>query len=325
MRRLLLVLLVCSAAWGQSPEALDYYRGKTAPRPLVLKTPAEWRAFQKEAPPDRDKLKARFAYREETLELGGVDCLSIGAGDQPGPGVILHFHGGGYVKGSPEGSLTSSVPLAHFSRRRVVAFDYRLAPQHPYPAALEDSLAVYTALLDQYPAEQIAFCGSSAGAGLALAAVFEARRRGLPLPAALGLQSPWCDLTASGDTFTTLAGVDPIIHYQHNLKVFALAYAGGRPLGDPKLSPIYERFGPDFPPSLIQSGTRDLLLSLNVRLYRRLRAAGAQTTLSLWDGVAHGFYTLLELPEAKEANRELGEFVAAYLDRSTQRRHDSQE
>ncbi|MGE0488570.1 MAG: alpha/beta hydrolase [Vulcanimicrobiota bacterium] len=325
MLRLLLVLLVCTAAWGQSPEALDYYRGKTAPKPLVLKTPADWEAFQKAAPPDREKLKASYPYREEALELGGVRCLSIGGGDKPSPGVILHFHGGGYVKGSSEGSLTSSVPLAHFSHRRVIAFDYRLAPQHPYPAALEDSLAVYTALLDQYPADQIAFSGSSAGAGLALTTVFEARRRGLPGPAALGLQSPWCDLTASGDTLTTLAGVDPIIHYQNNLKVFALAYAGGRQLSDPKLSPIYERFGSDFPPSLIQSGTRDLLLSLSVRLYRRLRASGAQTTLSVWDGVAHGFYTLPGLPEAKEANRELGEFIATQLDKSTQRKQAAKE
>jgi acetyl esterase/lipase len=174
-------------------------------------------------------------------------------------------------------------------------FDYRLAPEHPYPAALDDAVTAYRELLKTYPAKSIALLGDSAGGGLALALLLRLKREGLPQPAAAALYSPWVELTKQGDTQTTLTGVDPVLQYELNLKSPALSYAGGdgSKLADPLVSPLRADFSKgavgQLPPILIQVGLRDTFLSDCVRLYRKLRDAGQPVDLSPWEGMWHVF------------------------------------
>jgi acetyl esterase/lipase len=227
-----------------------------------------------------------------------------------GEQIILYFFGGGHVLGSPSEDLAITARLAHFAGRRVCAVRYRLAPENPYPAALEDALAVYSDLAAR-GARSIAVAGESAGGNLSLALVHAAARRGLDLPAALALLSPWCDLTHSGDTIRTLDGIDPTLGLEQLLGPMARAYAGGRPLDDPGVSPLLADVPKGFPPTLITSGTRDMLLSDSARLAAKLRRAGVDAEIRVYEGMWHVFEFYPDVPEGEESLRGISAFLEA--------------
>ena len=190
----------------------------------------------------------------------------------------------------------------------VYSIEYRLAPEHPFPAGLDDCMAVYKTLEDRLRSGNVVVFGGSAGGGLALAMLLRAKEDGLPMPAALGLFSPWSDLSRTGDSYFANEGRDPVLRWGGNLEYFAAAYAGDRDRKDPLLSPIHGDYD-GFPPTLIVTGTRDLFLSNAVRLSRRMRLAGADAELRVWESMFHGFDLMPGLPEGEQAHAEMADFL----------------
>lgn len=243
------------------------------------------------------------------VALGGVRTQMVAPKTIRDDKVILYFFGGGFVQGSPEEDLAITAILAHETGQRIYAPYYRLAPEHPCPAALEDALATYHALVAEKGAASITVMGESAGAGLALSLILNAAQNGLPMPARAVLLSPWSDLSKTGDTLSTLEGCDPSLHYELTLEGPAKAYAGSRDLKDPLVSPLYADFPKNFPKTLITTGTRDLFLSDCARLSTKMRAAGIAAELRVWEGMWHVFEYYLELPEARASLSEIAAFI----------------
>jgi acetyl esterase/lipase len=237
--------------------------------------------------------------------IGGVRTQVVTPAKVSGTSAILYFFGGGYVQGSPDEDLAITARLAHLTNRRVYAPYYALAPECPFPQGLEDGLAVYAALRAQYGAAALTIAGESAGGGLALALLLKLAEK----PAKAALMSPWSDLTKTGDTLSTLVGNDPWLHYELTLEPAAKAYANGRDLAAPDLSPIYADFPKDFPKTLITTGTRDLFLSDCARLSTKLRAAGVDCELRVFEGMWHVFEFEADLPEADQSLAEIAAFI----------------
>ena len=199
--------------------------------------------------------------------------------------AIIDLHGGALIVGGGDACRIGAQMQA--DRHGVICYgvDYRMPPEHPYPAALDDCMAVYRHVLVSHAPERIVIHGRSAGGNLAVAMLLRARDEGLPFPAALVLLSPEVDLTESGDTFQTNRMIDVVL--PGSLMANNLLYAAGADLADPYLSPLFGNLS-GFPPIFIQSGTRDLFLSNAVRLHRRLRAAGTVADLHVFEGMPHG-------------------------------------
>jgi epsilon-lactone hydrolase len=193
---------------------------------------------------------------------------------------------------------------------RTWAVDYRMPPDHPFPTPLDDCVAVYRELLTHTPAGQLLVAGASAGGNLAAAMLLRAREEGLPFPAALVLLSPEVDLTESGDTFATNVGVDYVL--LDGLGASIALYAGAHDLTDPLLSPLFGDLT-GFPPTFLQSGTRDLFLSNTVRMHRRLRDHGVDAELHVWEAMPHGGF--FGAPEDDEIATELRAFLLRRLSR----------
>jgi epsilon-lactone hydrolase len=206
--------------------------------------------------------------------------------DPAGRRVFLDIHGGALIMGS--GEVCKAMALATASRvgARVVAVDYRMPPDHPYPASLDDCLAFYRALLRDHAPGEIIVGGGSAGGNLAAALILRARDEGLPLPAAAVLMTPEVDLTESGDSFQTNAGIDAM----GALMQANLLYAGGADLAHPYLSPLLGDFTKGFPPTFLSAGTRDLFLSNAVRMHRALRNVGVPAELHIVEAAPHGAF-----------------------------------
>jgi acetyl esterase/lipase len=224
--------------------------------------------------------------------------------------ILLHFHGGGYVSGSIDAHLLMCIPMARDLGIDLLLPEYRLAPESPFPAALEDALAAHRWLLAQgYAAKDIFFSGDSAGGGLALAAAFELRDRGEALPAAIVCISPWADLTNSGSSHVENARAEVLLSTQ-TLAEWALCYAGPEKLREPLVSPVFGVFG-GLPPLLIQVGSEDILLSDSLLLAQKARAAGVPVKLSVWKGLWHVWHVFGNLlPESKLAFAEMAAFLA---------------
>lgn len=235
--------------------------------------------------------------------------------------ILMNVHGGAYVHFGGDLSVLEGIGVATASGYKVVSVDYRMPPDHPFPAAVDDSVAVYEALLKDYAPENIVIFGASAGGGLTAATIVQARDKGLPLPAAAIMNTPWSDLSKTGDTYYTLAGVDPILpYYDGFLAAAAELYAGEYGLMHPLVSPVYADFKPGFPPSLLISGTRDLLLSCTVRLHLALRDAGVSADLLVFEAMWHGFGVDTRMSESQQASREISQFLQRHLGRSRAQR-----
>ncbi|MDC0668816.1 alpha/beta hydrolase [Nannocystis radixulma] len=265
---------------------------------------------------DRGAAEARLPpgiYREAT-RAGDVPGEWIHAAGARADKVLLYLHGGGYVAGSPATHRALTAALSREARVRVLALDYRLAPEHPYPAALDDALSAYTWLLNQgFSARSIAVGGDSAGGGLTAATLVRLRDTpGARLPAAAFMLSPWADLAGTGESVRTRAALDPMIG--GDIAAFGRYYVG--PAGDPHdplISPIHADMR-GLPPLLIQVGTREVLHDDAIRLAERVRAGQGKVELEVWDDMIHVFQVFPSLlPEARRAIRRIGQFLQTEL------------
>jgi monoterpene epsilon-lactone hydrolase len=230
-------------------------------------------------------------------------------------GVMLYLHGGAYVLGSINTCRELVARLARAARMRGLAINYRLAPEHPFPAALEDATTAYEWLLAKgVEPSRIIIAGDSAGGGLALAALVALRNARKPLPAGAVCLSPWTDLALGGASIQRKAQVDCILDAD-SLEMYAKLYAGERDRSSPLISPLFADLS-GLPPLLIQVGTDEVLLDDATRCADRARQAGVDVTLEIWDEMFHVFQLLPFLPEAKEAVGRIAEFVSQNLNRS---------
>lgn len=225
--------------------------------------------------------------------------------------VILYLHGGAYLGGSPRTHRGMLARLARAAGCRVLALDYRLAPEHPYPAPLEDAVAAYRALLAKgTKPEQIVIAGDSAGGNLALVTAIALREAGLPLPAKLVLLSPWTDMTSSSGSYTSRVQRERILDVAA-IQRAATTFADGRKLADPRLSPLFADLA-GLPPMLIQVGDDEVLLEDSTRLADAAHAAGVSVTLQVWPGMWHVWQVLAGwMPEADRAVAGIAGFVRA--------------
>lgn len=228
--------------------------------------------------------------------------------------VVLFLHGGGYCSGSLASHRALAGGLASAAGVGVLSLGYRLAPEHPYPAALDDALGAWRFLREAgLPAEHLAVAGDSAGAGLSLALLLRLRDLGEALPAAAWLISPWVDLEMTGPTMESKAAVDPLIHEAY-LRELADAYLGGRDPRDPLVSPLYADLG-GLPPTLIQVGSAETLLDDAVRLAGRLGAAEVAVRLEVWPQMIHAFpLWAARLTDGRRALGVAGDFLRERLD-----------
>ncbi len=248
--------------------------------------------------------------------LGGVPTAEITVDGIEPRHVVLYFHGGVYVLGDAFQAAGLASQVARRARARVISVGYRLAPEHPYPAAADDALAAYQALLEGGTApSDVAFAGESAGGGLAVATLVNARDHGLPLPAAAFVMSPYADLTLAGTTMDTKAAADPLLS-RENLQARIPDYTAGHDPAAGLISPVFADLS-GLPPLIIQAGTHEVLLDDAVRLARQAAVADVEVTLDITPGVPHVFqayYPILD--EAAAALDRAGQFLSAHLTRS---------
>jgi len=248
-----------------------------------------------------------------SVQAGGVHAEWIEPAVVEKNRTVLYLHGGGYCLCSLDTHRGLVARLALAAKGRVLTLDYRLAPEHVFPAALEDALAAYRWLLGQgFRPEQVAIGGDSAGGGLTVAAAVSLRDAGEPLPGALFLLSPWTDLTFSGESHRTLRSVDPIFGGGRGPR-FAPAYVGDHDPADPLISPHFADLH-DLPPALIQVGSDEILLDDSTRLEENMKSAGVEARLEIWPGMWHVFQIFAPwVPEAQQAVDQIGDFVRSQI------------
>lgn len=245
----------------------------------------------------------------EKVSAGGVPAEWVVAESADGARAILYLHGGGYVIGSINTHRELAARLSRAAAARVLVIDYRLGPEHPHPAAVDDAVAAYRWLLSQGVSPlRLAVAGDSAGGGLTVATLVAVRDAGLPAPAAGVCLSPWVDLEGIGESMATKAALDPMVQRDGLLKM-AAAYLGGQSPRTPLAAPLYADLS-GLPPLLIQVGTAETLLDDSTRLAERARKAGVQVTLEPWEDMIHVFQAFASmLPEGRQAIDRIGEFV----------------
>src|SRR5499427_9288851 len=247
--------------------------------------------------------------KREAVGAGGVKAEWVSAPDAEAGRALLYLHGGGYVIGSINTHRSLAARLARACGARVLVIDYRLAPEHPHPAAVDDSVAAYRWMLTQglTPA-RIAVAGDSAGGGLTVATLVAIRDAKLPLPAAGACLSPWVDLEGIGESMTTKADVDPIVQKAGILQM-AAAYLGGKAPRTPLAAPLYADLS-GLPPLLIQVGTAETLLDDASRLAERARKAGVTVTYEPAENMIHVWQLFAPmLDEGKQAIDKFGAFI----------------
>jgi epsilon-lactone hydrolase len=246
-------------------------------------------------------------------ELGGVQTAEITVDGIEPRHVVLYFHGGVYVMSDAFLAAGLASQVGRRTHAKVISVDYRLAPEHPYPAAVDDALAAYEALLqDGIAASDVAFAGDSAGGGLAVATLVNARDHGLPLPAAAFVMSPYADLTLGGTTMETKGDVDPLLS-REALQARIPDYTAGQDPALDLISPIFADLS-GLPPLIIQAGSHEVLLDDAIRLARQAATADVEVTLDITPGVPHVFQAYSPiLDEAGAALDRAGQLLSAHL------------
>ncbi|GIW43491.1 MAG: hydrolase [Candidatus Binatia bacterium] len=247
------------------------------------------------------------------VDADGVPAAWVKVPESGSGRVVLYLHGGGYVIGSIRTHRDLAQRIARAARARVLLIDYRLAPEHPHPAAVEDSVRAYRWLLAQgVPPASLAIAGDSAGGGLTVATLVALREAGVPLPAAAVCLSPWVDLEGLGESMASKADVDPMVQRDALLRMAAM-YLGGQDPRTPLAAPLYADLR-NLPPLLIQVGTAETLLDDSLRLAEKARAAGVEVTLEAWDDMIHVWQAFAAmLPEGQQAIDRIGEFLRQRL------------
>lgn len=227
------------------------------------------------------------SYREFKIDDIDAEWVSVNRAHMK-KYILLHCHGGGYSTGSRIYARTLTSKLAESTSMDVLCFDYRLAPEHPYPAATEDAMKVWNYLmLLGYGARDIILTGDSAGGNLALSLTLKLKQEGRLLPRGLVLMSPWTDLTSSGQSFESRAELDPVLNRAY-IDRMVEAYAGGQELKNPLVSPLFGNFE-GFPPTYIQVGENEILLSDSQRLHQALVDANVSVRMDMYPGMWHVF------------------------------------
>ena len=281
------------------------------------KSADEWRAFVNARAQLSLKgipvLKEKMKVTTEPGVIAGVKVFTVTPSEIAEGNrnrVLLHIHGGGYVLSPGEAGLPEAILMAGHGRVKVISVDYRMPPDHPYPAAMDDAMAVYRALVKTVDPKRIGVFGTSTGGGMTLALVLRAKAEGLPLPGAIAPGTPWSDMTKTGDSYFTNDTIDNVLVSNEGwLGDAAKLYANGHDLKDPQLSPIYGDLR-GFPPTTLTTGTRDLFLSNTVRVHRKLREAGVVADPHVFEGMSHGQY--LFSPDAPESRQHFAEIVAFF-------------
>jgi len=271
-------------------------------------TPQEMRAvFERMAAPAEADVKC------EPVTAGGVSAEWISAPGAAADRAVLYLHGGGYVVGSIKTHRDLMGRVSRAAKARVLGLDYRLAPEHPFPAAVDDSVAAYRWMLQQnLKPSRIAVAGDSAGGGLVIAALVAIRDAKLPMPGAGVCLSPWIDLEGVGESMKTREHADPVVR-RDMLTQMAAAYLGGKDARTPLAAPLYADLK-GLPPLLIQVGDAETLLDDSNRLAQRARAAGVQVKLEVWPEMIHVFQLFAGfLPEGQQAVDGLGQFINQQL------------
>ncbi len=285
------------------------------------KTQAQWRAeISRRAKIDEVSLAEMEATYGVSITPGLIDGVAVHhvKPNTPNPvhagHLFICLHGGAYVYNGGNASAGEAALISGRVGIAAVSIDYRMPPDHPFPAAVDDVVAVYRMLLKDHAPGSMAIGGTSAGGGLALAAIHQFKAMGLPITGAIYAGTPWADLTQTGDTLFTNEGIDRVlVTYNGSLGAAARLYADGEDLRNPLLSPLYGDFA-DFPPTYLVTGTRDMFLSDVARTHRKLRQAGVVAELNVYEGMSHADYALvLESPESAQVYAELGAFLAKYL------------
>jgi len=264
------------------------------------------------------ELAAKWDVTVEKAEIAGVPVYWVTPpviAPQNENRLFVHIHGGGFSIGYGDAAPYEAISIAFRAQIPVISIDYRTIPLYPFPAALDDVLAVYQELLKDYDPATMAIGGSSAGGNLAMASVHNFNMRGIPTPAAYFGGTPWADIAKEGDSYFINSGIDRILpNYEGVLGDQAVLYAGDNDMTNPLISPVYGDFTnfphfTNFPPSQLVTGTRDLLLSPTIRVHRNMRAAGVEADLNVYEGISHGeFLVYTDLPENAEVYTELGVF-----------------
>lgn len=284
-------------------------------------TAAEWEEFVQQrdgaANGTLEPLAAAFNVQVDRFEVEGVPIFRVLPNDvdpRHEEHRFLYVHGGAYVLGGGEAGVMEAVLIASRARIQVIAIDYRMPPAHPFPAAVDDAVAVYRHVLGNRPASSIALGGTSAGGGLTLATVHKLKEDGVDVPGAIYLGTPWADLTDASDSLHTNESIDRVLlTYDGWLSAAARLYAGNHELTHRLISPVYGDFD-GFPPTYLISGTRDMLLSDTARVHRKLREAGVVADLNVYEGMSHaGYMIVADSPESQQVYAELGDFLLEHL------------
>ena len=291
-----------------SPEAQRFISrpGPSGPPPSLAVQRAHTDAFRIGRAAEARRL---FPVRIKARMLGGVRCDVITPLSMPSANqnrVLINVHGGGFVTDS--GSLVEGIPIAHLTRTTVISVYYRLAPEHPFPAAVDDTVAVHQELLKTYKPQSMGLFGTSAGAILTGEVAVALRQRGIPLPAALGIFSGTGDMSQPGDSeaLYTIWGFSGYLK-PPSQRVKHDPYIGTHNPKDPVLSPIYADLR-SFPPGLFITSTRDLLLSGTSNLHRAFLRAGAEAEIVVFEALPHTFWYDYHLPETTEALNIMAKF-----------------
>jgi acetyl esterase/lipase len=254
----------------------------------------------------------------KSIEVAGVPCFLVTPkkiGERFKDRWFVHLHGGAFVLNGGEGCLTEALWVADACQARVLSIDYRRPPVHPFPAAIEDAVAVWKAVIKKQDASATALFGTSAGGNLTLTTTLKLKQLGLPLPGALFAGTPATDLEKIGDTWYTLQGLDPLGRYDGFLRACFEAYVPSKDFSDPLMSPARGDVR-GFPPTILISGTRDLLLSDTVRMHRALRKADVEADLHVYEGQSHADYISgapVDAPESQDAQKEIARFFDKHL------------
>ena len=228
--------------------------------------------------------------------------------------VLIHVHGGCYVLSPGEAGTIEAILMAGLGRYKVISVDYRMPPEAYFPAALDDSVTVYRNVIKGTPSTRVAVFGTSAGGALTLEMMLKAKELKLPMPAAIGVGTPMADATKVGDSFYTNEGVDNVLVSRNGFcDAATVVYAHGHDLKDPLISPIYgDMHG--FPPAILTTGTRDLLLSNTVRVHRKLRRSGVEADLNVYEGQSHAQFGRDDtIPETRESFGEIAAFFDKHM------------
>ena len=246
----------------------------------------------------------------ENIDVGGIPATWVSTPEVVKDKVILYLHGGGYIQGSITSHQDLAQRISRVSKAKVLILDYRLAPEHPFPAALEDSTRAYRWLVDTegYLPQNIVIAGDSAGGGLTVATLVKLRDERMALPAAAVCISPWTDLALTGESIKEKVHEDPFVT-PDNIMFSASMYLGKTDPKNPYVSPLYANLK-DLPPLCIQVGTAEILLDDAIRLATRAKEAGVEVQLDVWEDMIHVFQAFAVLaPESQEGIEKIGEFI----------------